>query len=96
MAEVYRIRRKSDGRWSRGGVDVVAGGNTQDRAWTDKIERAKIWRQKNHLNSHLSQIQKYCDRYSGYQHPTDWEVVIFVVKEVESQALELKNLRFEG
>lgn len=86
---VYRIRRKSDGKWSRGGMDTAYN----DRYWTDDPYRAKVWRRKSDLNSHLTLITQQCHRRQQHtgrdDYPTDWQVVPFVVQEIAQSAVDV-------
>jgi len=88
----YRIRRRSDGQWSRGGWRTVADSDySRKAAWTPDFHKAKIWKRHSDLNSHLTSIQTQCQRY-GAAIPTDWEVVTFVVREEETQSFPLESL----
>jgi hypothetical protein len=88
---VYRIRRKSDGKWSRGGMDAAYN----DRHWTDDPWKAKIWKRKSDLNSHLTLTVQQCQRrlkHSGRDDfPTDWQVVPFTVSVTAQPAVDIDD-----
>jgi len=92
MKIIYRIRR-SDGKWSRAGWVV----KDKECGWTDKIDRAKVWKRTSDLNNHLTSVRDYCKRYphAVIGVPSDWEVVVFEIKEVEKRSIPLTKLRFE-
>ena len=94
---IYRIRRKSDGKWSRGGWGPVSE-LSENYGWTDSIRRAKTWKRRSDLNSHLTSIRQHCERYpQRNRFPIDWEVVAFQITETETEATPLDHLlRYEG
>ena len=68
---VYKIRRKSDGLFSMGGT-------------TPRFNKlGKIWKQKNHLTTHLQQVSQAW--YIGC------EIVTYEVTETENSAINLKD-----
>lgn len=62
---IYKIRRKSDGLFSGGGTWMVRFSN-----------RGKIWKQLNHLTSHLNQVDS--DTRKQYQ---NCEIVCYQIVE---------------
>lgn len=93
---VYRIRRRSDGHWSRGGTNTVSQRDyDRNRVWTSDFRKAKIWKRRSDLNCHLSAINVQCERYGGI-FPQDWEVVTFEIREEELYRTFLKTLRYDG
>ena len=66
---VYKIRRKSDGLFSGGGT-----------SWVNFSKKGKIWKQQNHLTSHLNQIDR--DTRQKYE---ECEIVCFEIVETPLQ-----------
>ena len=66
---VYKIRRKSDGLFSGGGT-----------SWVRFSKKGKIWKQQNHLTSHLNQIDN-----TTRQAYDDCEIVCYEVVETPLQ-----------
>ena len=71
MAIVYKIRRKTDGLFS-------VGGSTPD---FNKV--GKIWKQKGHLTSHLSQLWGGTGSYNNQHVYQDCEIVPYELTETQ-------------
>jgi hypothetical protein len=71
MKTVYKIRRKSDGLFSTGGMSPHFN------------EKGKIWNQRGHVSNHMANFRKSeLDRFYG-----NCEVVLYQVEETELETL---------
>ena len=68
MAEVYKIRRRSDGKFSKGGSTPSFSSN------------GKIWKQRSHLTNHLSLLTEPGSNPTLYD---DCEIVVYELTETE-------------
>lgn len=76
MKTIFRIRRKSDGLFS-------AGGNSPKFD-----EEGKVWRARNHVTSHMTQIGKqYYDPKTKDDYYRDCEVVEYEIVEKEIRTI---------
>lgn len=84
--KVYRIRNKATGLWSCGGWNAL---NPHSNSWTSDPTKAKTWKRTSDVNGHLTAVTKFNERYAQDDLPTDWEVVVFEIKEEELQTYPL-------
>ena len=79
MTTIFKIRRKSDGLFSTGGTSPKFE------------ERGKAWKARNHVTSHMTQIEQAYDSYRHHSTVEDYyedcEVVEFEVTETQINAI---------
>lgn len=79
MTIVYKIRRKSDGLFSTGGI-------------TPRFtEKGKEWKARNHVSSHMRQVGFYHSHKTKEEYYSDCEVVTYKVTVAEIESIPALN-----